>query len=662
MRRAMRRFLCAALVFAVCVLALTSRRLQQIRGSAAPRPLHGDTPAPALGGRRPVASSVASVAPVARSIQKVAGATDDDVFDRIALASHTERVVCASVGPDLLPAQWAPSRRCAAVAAPPPQQRSGAGDGFLTFDAERGIGKQHASAEKMHSHGASMRRLATAQLLKSAAQYPTAIAALLETAGSRSSGPALPAVVASCDGSSIVVVDGLAGADTVALSAAGRRAAADAWRAVTLCAAATHVVLAATAGGTVARQQALMAALDDVDPSCKRDVLPGKGPTVLRIACTGHRAKAAAAAAGGYRCGATAAHRYSLLDAIKYGTKTGIYRATTTTTTAAAAAAAGAAAAAAAAAGKVVLKQFNALQYASFEGFHAFVHDRRQPRHPLINYPTAACYSAAHADSVFQAQPLLAGRNLLAFLRRRRLTWAERLDVALQIACIFEFLHAHPAGPFTFDDNHPEQYMLAAVDNKEGGGQRIAVTLIDIDTLQRAVRSSRGAGGGAAAARSNASLGIVGAEHDTRCRCFFCQGRSNCLFINTPEGTAACGQADGANANKENPAAIAPGRRCTAASDAWFLGQLLLMLVTGGPPFPGVDLAGVNARLRRGEYPAPKSGDAQYDAVVADLFARRTEPAALVRRLLPLCEAHGCAVRHCPAPVASGDGYQGFTL
>ena len=195
---------------------------------------------------------------------------------------------------------------------------------------------------------------------------------------------------------------------------------------------------------------------------------------------------------------------------------------------------------------EVVLKQFNVLQFSRFYGYHTFMAATfggvmSIQRSPAINYPTRSCvvqkgarilYGVEESDSfpllntsvsslkmkeleggltdtVIQHQPLMMGTTLQSFLKARRyflddktiekgkktkLYQRDALDIAVQIVCIFDFLHNHPYGPFSYDDNHPEQYMIEMVlrpDHHSGQDEQHdhdffpRVTLIDIDTLQR---------------------------------------------------------------------------------------------------------------------------------------------------------------------------------
>jgi hypothetical protein len=267
---------------------------------------------------------------------------------------------------------------------------------------------------------------------------------------------------------------------------------------------------------------------------------------------------------------------------------------------------------------------------------------------------------------VFQEQPFVKGVNLKSFVGARMkklrqkapatsrgrlsafMTPSERLDVALQILCVFDYLHAHRAGPFGFDDNHPEQYMITEQPAADGGGVRLTVTLIDIDTLQRATPAIAG----------NLSRSGPVAQREggfaTKCRCFYCRGRSNCMFINSPEGYAACGQDTGEHGDREAPHAARAGKHCTLRSDAWFIAQVLLFVSTGAAPWEGLGLAEVTSRLRAGEVPSvPAEHDQTLAPVIDKLFKERMPPGDAAAELQALCAAggHTCRVESCPLPL-----------
>ena len=195
--------------------------------------------------------------------------------------------------------------------------------------------------------------------------------------------------------------------------------------------------------------------------------------------------------------------------------------------------------------GKAVgLKHFTRKWYESFTGFHLFA-AHSKVRHPYVNYPLTAC---EHRGTILQPQPWLKGRDLKKWRGEKEskaMEWPERLRWALRIACVHQFLHEHPHGPFTFDDNHPGQYFIT----KDGP------VMIDIDTVQK-----------------------TDAKGKSRCRCFGCNGgRANCQFLNSPEGYRYCGVG-----NDKQPQEGVPAFSCTTATDIWFLGQLLQMILPNG--------------------------------------------------------------------------------
>jgi hypothetical protein len=362
------------------------------------------------------------------------------------------------------------------------------------------------------------------------------------------------------------------------------------------------------------------------------------------------------------------------------------------------------------AAEKALVKQYDLLQYAEFHGLHRYL--KGGLRHPFIHAPTSACVAniattpregsdsparqSSSSDvtkgtaapsgrwSVLQLQPLLrGGMNLKSHMKavaEKGVAWTatDRIDVAIQILCMFQFLHSHPLAPFTFDDNHPEQYYLrwnakaaAAGASVAGGAKgtpttspRYDVSLIDLDTLQLARASNNG----------------------TVCRCFYCQGRANCMFLNHFEGLLACGQTvheDDGNTEVRGRRAVEP--RCDGpASDSWFLGQVLVYLGTGRVLLPHVPLvqalpiirAAHDARrapVGSAEYAAAaeqlwpvkhRTGAAAFDEVALRLLIHRLPPAEALAALAVHCEAIGCAVRNCPrsTPLPTDVTSFGFTL
>ena len=189
------------------------------------------------------------------------------------------------------------------------------------------------------------------------------------------------------------------------------------------------------------------------------------------------------------------------------------------------------------------VKHFTKKWYENFFGFFLFaLHSR--VRHPYINYPLSAC---EYGGSILQPQKFLLGKDLKhwkASKGAKQLPWGTRLKWAVRIACIHQFLHEHPHGPFTYDDNHPGQYFIT-----EDGP-----VMIDIDTIQK-----------------------TDARNFSKCRCFGCNGgRANCQFVNSPEGYAYCGIG-----NTKQDTGVARDT-CTVKTDIWFLGQVLQMLLPSG--------------------------------------------------------------------------------
>eukprot|EP01065_Artemidia_motanka_P009268 TRINITY_DN14731_c0_g1_i2.p3 TRINITY_DN14731_c0_g1~~TRINITY_DN14731_c0_g1_i2.p3 ORF type:complete len:229 (+),score=45.39 TRINITY_DN14731_c0_g1_i2:1214-1900(+) len=225
-------------------------------------------------------------------------------------------------------------------------------------------------------------------------------------------------------------------------------------------------------------------------------------------------------------------------------------------------------------------------------------------------------------------QRLLSGRDLTKWRAARegdRASWPQRLRLAVDIACVFVFLHEHPDGPFTYDDNHPGQYFL----DGDGG-----LTMVDLDTVQQA--------------------SAVGNE--TRCRCFGCRGgRANCEFLNSPEGYRYCG-APGLAAD--------PSVRCTPSTDLWFIGQLLWAMLPGsrGGPLESFGES-VGKHVAAGRLPkVGDHGEPRYAELVRKCFAtdpsQRPRATELADTLLQLCEKHDCgAPRTCPAPYFDPAGY-----
>lgn len=336
----------------------------------------------------------------------------------------------------------------------------------------------------------------------------------------------------------------------------------------------------------------------------------------------------------------------SIRKILKMGTKTGVYK--------------GSLRAGGGATHDVLVKHFSLSQYAQFTGFSSFMNTTT--RHPLILTPHAVCYDPP-THSVFQLQPFIPNPISLGdFVQKLKiekrldtdLTWPRRIEIAMQISCIYQFLHReHPNGVFTFDDNHPQQYVLQRRSNTPESP--IDVRLVDIDTLQLA-RQKKDVDGAAA------GMDLPLTTFKTRCRCFFCKGRSNCVFINTVEGYSECGQrpefpktADSEVEAKSHIAsstmADADGivRGCDATTDVWFQAQLLLYLVRGDLAFSAQSMGEVILQLQKGHLPAAQSGDAEYDSLVTDMFKRQVdEKTGILPRLMRLCKKYDCGVQTCP--------------
>lgn len=399
---------------------------------------------------------------------------------------------------------------------------------------------------------------------------------------------------------------------------------------------------------------------------------------------------------------------------IKFGTKTGIYAATHSTTSSSASSSSSSTYSTEA----VVVKHFAALQYAQFAGFQAFMawlprgfafyspaaeralsasvggaDSQRQPlpirfMYPLIIAPNSVCYEPS-SNTVLQTQHFAERAVNLKKLMRKEgaaMGFAHRLQIAIQIVCIFNFLHErHPSGRvFSFDDNHPEQYVITrrkgadvvpawASGSGNGGSSSSAavdtfydVKLIDIDTLQLAM-PKKASGGDVINADS---LRLPLTAYATRCRCFFCKGRSNCMFFNTLEGYAGCGQTaenpqsgddegtarpplpSGVSHSSVSPSALFSHRLCNPSSDVWFLGQLLYYIAEGGRvPFDGLPMAEVIHRLTASQYPTPRSPDEAFNALVVRLFRERPPTGVILEELFGLCDRHRCGIasRQCPA-------------
>jgi hypothetical protein len=206
-------------------------------------------------------------------------------------------------------------------------------------------------------------------------------------------------------------------------------------------------------------------------------------------------------------------------------------------------------------------------------------------------------------------------------------------------------------------------------------------------------------GGSGAGHRSRAhagrrfSVAVAGAPRlpplenfDLVCRCFYCRGRSNCLFANSFEGYRACGQHGGGGTDAGNAEprelkmqkAAAKKRQCTLLTDSWYLGQLLFFLLRGELLFPqSMDMRSVieaiDAALaasspsaaaealfkHSGGATASENGDhgesfAVFKQIIASLLLERVSPEHALEKLQPLLQRHGVAssaASSCPGVV-----------
>eukprot|EP00760_Papus_ankaliazontas_P005411 PhM_4_TR12549/c0_g2_i1/m.58374 len=303
---------------------------------------------------------------------------------------------------------------------------------------------------------------------------------------------------------------------------------------------------------------------------------------------------------------------------------------------------------------EVAIKHFHYWHYLTFKGFLHFAATSAERSSTLINYPQGACLSRQHDNTVFQVQPLLRGTDLMKLRAHevtdpsKTMTWKRRMNIVMQLLCIFDHLHNHPSGPYTYDDIHPAQFFYLG----DATGRPDGVTLVDIDTLQHAQHTKT---------RENA------------CRCFYCNGgRALCIFMNSPEGYRYCGQG-GLIADKNI--------RCGTSTDMWFIGQLLYYLLPGGNhvPFSGfsenklVDtLVNTDKRPKMdlGHPPLPQHASLYIDAVVnmwKGERSKRPTVEAVRQQLRPLCVEVGCDYgldASCQAFLREGDEhaatYSGF--
>lgn len=303
-----------------------------------------------------------------------------------------------------------------------------------------------------------------------------------------------------------------------------------------------------------------------------------------------------------------------LRTALKWGTKTAIFKGTLGNRS-------------------VAVKMFHIDQYATFRGFFSMV--APLTRSPYINYPTSSCLDP-ETEAIYQVQPFLGrGKNLLQFIKAegKKLQWPLRLELVAQLLCVFQHLHEHPAGFVTFDDNHPEQYYVTET-HDASGRRHLRLTMVDIDTLQLGEASTAGG-----TPRDPTQFRI-------QCRCFYCHGRSNCLFMNTLRGYRACGQGpeDATHGDKEDLMKVMPGKHCDGHSDTWFIAQLLYLVGKGSVAWAQVAHVEVLSRLEAGTVPTLHLPDAPaYAKLVDDLFHQRITIGGTLQVIDDLCKAQdGC--------------------
>ena len=92
---------------------------------------------------------------------------------------------------------------------------------------------------------------------------------------------------------------------------------------------------------------------------------------------------------------------------------------------------------------------------------------------------------------------------------------------------------------------------------------------------------------------------------------------------------------------------------CNTSSDSHFTAQILLYLVNGTAPWPGLGHKDVVKRLKLKHYPKANSGDNAYDSIVEDLFQARIDVGSndLLDRLHDLCGKYRCGFESCSATV-----------
>ena len=302
----------------------------------------------------------------------------------------------------------------------------------------------------------------------------------------------------------------------------------------------------------------------------------------------------------------------------------------------------------------VVVKMFHVKQYLSFFGFHTLMSSPF--RHPSIHYPSSSCYDPTY-EAIFQVQPLISkAATLYDWIRASPSPPARRVELALQIGCLFDHFHRHPSGSlFSYDDNHLLQYMIQspAKQQQQAFDNPVELQLVDIDTIQLAQRP-------------NSSSGLVvdlERRARTRCRCYYCKGKANCQFVNSPEGYEGCGQTFEASreaGDVRDPASIPKGRHCSPLTDQWFLGQIFSFVSTSHIVWKNKEHFDVLKELAASKFPilhaAHGAGGVEavlkeidgMDKIVMELYSDRTRSGRLVEQLQLLCELHHCKVRQCP--------------
>ncbi|CUE71397.1 Hypothetical protein, putative [Bodo saltans] len=291
----------------------------------------------------------------------------------------------------------------------------------------------------------------------------------------------------------------------------------------------------------------------------------------------------------------------------------------------------------------VAVKMFHVDQYATFSGFHTMV--ALPSRSPYINFPTSSCFDPS-TEAIYQVQPFLGkGKNLLQFMKAegKKLPWPLRLELAQQLLCAFQHLHEHPSGFVTFDDNHPEQYYVT--EEKDSNGDRhLRLTMVDVDTLQ--VGDVAPVTNTPTPTTVNTTTYRNPSDVRIKCRCFYCHGRSNCLFMNTLKGYRACGQGpdDSTHGDREDLSRVMPGKLCDGHNDMWFIAQLFYLIGKGSVAWAQAAHVDVLSRLEAGTVP-PLSLESEPDfsKLVNDLFHFRVTVEEALMVVDGLCKAHpGC--------------------